>query len=178
MTVFQFRHTPQRTDNDCAIATVAAVSGLRYETVAAMARRKNITGRCTPFMVRELLQGATRIDWRPPKLVYQPLRTLSFARQPIVLFIRQPGWWWNFFRTQHCILVHDGDVSDPGFDWVVSIREYSRANWMPTLAFQPVNYDSLARAQRNNHFGRKLILRWKPDTFVERNTNIKPPFHC
>ncbi len=148
-------HIRQREANDCVIATVATIANMPYETVAELSPREPGEKGLYPHEVRKLLQNATQIKWRYPKTVFfRRLRTLCDSEETLVLFIRQPG---NALiqritrKKQHCIFVRDGEVYDPEYNDAIVAYDYDRIQWIPTVAFYPVDSGKLREIQADNH---------------------------
>ena len=148
-------HIRQRDANDCVIATVAAVANIPYDRVAALSPRVPGEKGLYPHEVRTILQDATSIRWRFPRTLYfRRFRTLCSSNAILILFIRQPG---NAFlqritrKVQHCVFVRNELVYDPQCSDVVHADDYAKINWIPTVAFYPVNKTKLQKIQIRNY---------------------------
>jgi len=148
-------HVRQRDANDCVIATVAAVVNMPHDMVAAFSPRIPEVNGIYPHETRQILQKATNIRWKYPRTLYfRRLRTLCSSNATLILFIRQPG---SAFlqrvtrKMQHCVFVRNDLVYDPELNDVVHADNYSRIDWIPTIAYYPVDSSKLQELQIRNY---------------------------
>ena len=148
-------HVRQREASDCVIATVAAIANIPYELAAESSPRKPGKKGLYPREVRKLLQNATQIKWKPPRLLFfRHLRSLCQSEYTLILFVRQPG---NALlhsllrKQQHCIFVKCGRVYDPEYSTAMSAENYPRIHWIPTFAFRPADLKQLQELQDINY---------------------------
>ena len=147
-------HIRQRTACDCVIAAVAMVANLPYEAVAELSPVGSAQRGLLPWEIRRLLEDATGIKWRrPARLHFRRFESLCVAEHTLVLLIRQPTnllvrLWKRL--PQHCIAVRKGRIFAPEYGFAVSLEEYARADWVPSVAFRPVDANQLVAMQNHN----------------------------
>lgn len=150
----RIRYIQQRAACDCVIAVTAMVANMPYETVARLAPVASHRRGFLPWEAHRLLEDATSVRWRRPACVhFRRLESLCDAKDTLVLFIRQRK---NLLvrlftrSTRHCIAARNGRVFDPAIPFARSLEKYPRADWIPCIAFRPVDARQLAAIQSRN----------------------------
>ena len=126
------KHVRQGSGN-CAIASIATVTGMSYDEVFASGRTRWLYQGEILFLLEEL----TGMRWQSVYLNIMPCRLDDFAFPdwPVLVLIRPP---WRLFAI-HCIVVNGNVVHDPGWPHPSYFDRYCKKGWRALWAFQPAH---------------------------------------